>query len=420
VSAGATDLWQFSAKKGQRLIVEVNARRIGSPLDSFIEILDGNNQPVQRAVLRCVAKTYSTFRDHDSRSPGIRLETWNELAINDYIWVGNELLRIRALPKGPDDDCQFFSLDNQRLGYLGTTPTHHPQGVPMYKVAIHPPGATFPPNGFPVVRLYYRNDDGGPGYGKDSAIIFDPPADGDYRVRITDARGQGGSPYVYRLTVRPPRPSFQVRFNPTAPAVWKGGAVPITVTADRSDGYDGPIDVRLENLPAGFSAPPTAIPAGETSTAFALHAEPTAPVPDKTPPLKLIARAKIDGNELIREVTGGVPQLVEPGDIVTTVEKHDVAVRPGQSVRLTVHVERRNGFKGRIPIEVRGLPHGVRVLDIGLNGILITEKDTSRTMEIYCEPWVQPTEHPFVVLAKREGKNSEHAAKSVLLKVVAK
>jgi len=57
----------------------------------------------------------------------------------------------------------------------------------MYKVGIHPPGSTFPPNGFPVFTLYYRNDDGGPGYGRDSRIFFDPPADGEYRVRIRDA-----------------------------------------------------------------------------------------------------------------------------------------------------------------------------------------------------------------------------------------
>jgi hypothetical protein len=290
----------------------------------------------------------------------------------------------------------------------------------MYKVAIHPPGTTFPPNGFPVVPLYYRNDDGGPGYGKDSRIFFDPPADGEYRVKIGDARGQGGAAYVYRLTVRPPRPSFQVRFSPTAPAVWKGGAVPISVTADRADGFDDAIDVRLENLPPGFSAPPTAIPAGETSTSFALFAEPTAGLPEKAPALKLTARAKIAGQDLVREVTGGKPQLVEPGDIVTTLEQREITVKPGQLVKLTVHIERRNKFSGRVPIEVRGLPHGVRVLDIGLNGILITEKDTARTMEIYCEPWVQPTEHPFVVLAKREGKGTEHAAKSVLLKVADK
>ena len=84
---------------------------------------------------------------------------------------------------------------------------------------------------------------------------------------------------------------------------------------------------------------------------------------------------------------------------------------------MTVKVERRNGFAGRIPLEVRGLPHGVRVLDVGLNGILITEKETTRTFVIYAEPWVEPTEHPFVVLAKQEGKNAEYAAKSVLLRV---
>src|SRR5262249_43387642 len=154
---GATDTWRFAATKGQRLIVEVNARRLGSPLDSFIEVLDAAGQPVPRALLRCLAKTYTTFRDHDSAGSGIRIETWNELAINDYLYAGSELLRINALPKNPDDDCQFFSVGGQRVGFLDTTPTHHPMGEPMYKVAIHPPGTTFPPNGFPAFTACYQN-----------------------------------------------------------------------------------------------------------------------------------------------------------------------------------------------------------------------------------------------------------------------
>ena len=82
-----------------------------------------------------------------------------------------------------------------------------------------------------------------------------------------------------------------------------------------------------------------------------------------------------------------------------------------------VSIERRGKFAGRVPVEVRGLPHGVRVLNIGLNGILITERETSREVVLYAEPWVKPMEHPIVVLAKHEGKNTDHAAKSVLLKV---
>ena len=95
----------------------------------------------------------------------------------------------------------------------------------------------------------------------------------------------------------------------------------------------------------------------------------------------------------------------------------EATVAPGGEVRVTAKVERRNGFAGRIPLEVRGLPHGVRVLDVGLNGILITEKDTERTFVIHVEPWVAPTDHPFVVVARQEGKNAEFAAKSVLLRV---
>ena len=281
-----------------------------------------------------------------------------------------------------------------------------------------PPGKTFPPNGMPVFTIYYRNDDGGQGYGKDSRLVFDPPTDGDYQVRIGDSGGQGGAEYAYRLTVRPPQPSFTVSFGPTAPAVWKGGALPITVNADRSDGFDGPIDIRLENVPPGFSAPATTIPAGENSTAFAFYAEPNAKTPEKVPPLKLVAKAVIDGKPVVRESTGGLPKVVEPGDLVTTTEHAEVTVRPGGQVAMTAKIQRRDGYKNRVPVEVRGLPHGVRVLDIGLNGILITEQETSRAFVIYCEPWVKPTTHPFVVLAKSERKGTEHAAKSVLLKVM--
>jgi hypothetical protein len=417
--AGGSDLWRFHAKKGQRLIVEVNARRLGSPLDSVIEILDGKGQPVPRATLRCLAMTHITFRDHDSAGSGIRIDNWSELAMNDYLFAGSELLRIRDLPKNPDDDCQFFADGGQRIGYLDTTPTHHPLGQVMYKVAIHPPGTTFPPNGMPIFNLNYRNDDGGPGYGKDSRLFFDPPADGEYQVRLTDARGQGGSGYVYRLTVRPPRPSFRLLFNPTPLRVPRGGAVPVSVAVRRLDGFDDAIEISPVELSPQYRAPVTTIPAGENSTAFALYARPMTVTDTGVPMLKLKARAVIDGKEVVQEAGGGMLQVTDPGDVVTTTEQSEVTVRPGGEVRLTVQIERRNGFKGRVPLDVRGLPHGVRVLDIGLNGILITEKESSRTIVIYCEPWVQPTEHPFVVLSRREGTNVEHAAGSVLLKVAA-
>ena len=125
--------------------------------------------------------------------------------------MGRELTRLSELPRNPDDDAVFWGLGTprsnpgERLGLLETTPEHHPLGQPMYKVEIHPPGAILPPGGMAVVPLAYRNDDGGPGFGKDARLTFDPPADGVYFVRVEDVRGAGGA--GLRLSPRPSRAS---------------------------------------------------------------------------------------------------------------------------------------------------------------------------------------------------------------------
>jgi len=407
---------RFAAKKGERLIVDVAARQLGSPVDSLIEIQDAAGKPVPRAVLRATARVWSTFRDHDAANPGIRLESWNELGIDDLLYGDGELMKIFALPKGPDDDCQFYTARGQRLGFLGTTPNAHAQGCPLYKVEVHPPGRTFPPNGLPTFDIPYRNDDGGPGFGKDSMLIFDPPADGVFQVKVRDGRGSGGPTHAYRLTVRPPKPDFSLGFAPGQPTVWKGGAVPIGFTATRSDGFDGPIRVRLAGMPAGFSAPEGLIQKDQLVTSVALFAEANATLAADAK-FKVIATATVNGKEIAHEVDGGPLKLSDPGDVIATTRQSAVSIRPGHETRLTVDIERRGDFKGRVPVEVRGLPHGVRVLNIGLNGILITERDASREIVIYAEPWVQPAAAPIVVLARSERKGTEHAAKSVLLNV---
>jgi hypothetical protein len=407
---------QFHAKKGEQLVVEVLAQRAGSPVDSVIEILDSAGKPVPRAVLRCTAKTYVTFRDHDSRGAGIRLEAWNELAVDDYLYANGDLMRILALPKGPDDDCQFYQVGGQRVGFIGTTPTHHSFGLPVYRVEIHPPGRKFPPNGMPVFTLNYRNDDGGPGHGKDSRLFFTPPADGVYQVRVTDARGAYGPAHSFRVTVRNPKPDFTVGASVSGPALVLGGSVPVNVTIDRADGYDGPVAIRVKNLPDGLTAPPTSIEAGHQSTTFPLFTAPGSGMPEK-PAAVLIASALVGGKEVVREIPLSLPAKLGPGDIVTTLRQETVTIRPGKEVRFTVDIQRRGKFTGRVPLEVRGLPHGVRVLDIGLNGILITERETSREVVLYAEPWVQPMERALIVTARREGTNGEFGAKPLVVKV---
>jgi hypothetical protein len=156
---------------------------------------------------------------------------------------------------------------------------------------------------------------------------------------------------------------------------------------------------------------------GETTTSFALSAANTAANPAGAPAPRLIGRARIDNKDVVHEAGGEVPRVLEPGDITVATDRVEVAIAPGSQAQITARVERHNGFQGRVPLDVRGLPHGVRVLDIGLNGILVTEKETTRIVVLEADPWVKPTAHPFVLLARHEGKNVEYAAPSILLRV---
>ena len=70
---GAQQDFRFKARKGQKLVFEVQANRFGSPLDSLLEVLDANGKPVERATIRAVLETSTTLRDHDSAGSGIRL-----------------------------------------------------------------------------------------------------------------------------------------------------------------------------------------------------------------------------------------------------------------------------------------------------------------------------------------------------------
>lgn len=409
---------RFPAKKGVRLVLETEARRLGSPVDSLIEILDTAGKPVPRATLRCTSKSAVTFRDHDDANPNIRLDVWNELAVDDYLYVGTELIRIKTLPSHPDADCKFYQVGGRRWGYLDTTPAHLAKDSTMFRVEVHPPGAEFPPNGMPVFQIVYRNDDGGPGYGKDSRILFDPPADGIYQVRVRDARGAHGSDHAYRLTIREPRPHFTLAVTPGAPAIWQGGSLPVTITADRKDGFDGPIAVQFEDLPPGITAPSTFIEAEQNDAVVALTASPGAQLPE-TISARIIATASNGDTPLRQEIPLAGLKLQDGAELMVETSADRLVLHPGQEARIRVRITRQNGLTGRVPLDVQGLPHGVIVLNLGLNGILINPNETEREIVIRAEPWLQPMERPFVILARSERKRTEHAAPSVLLQVQA-
>jgi hypothetical protein len=420
---GEFAFYRFTAKKGQKLILDVNARRLGSDLDSFLEVLDAKGSRIERATIRATWQTAITLADQTSSNTGLRILSWSDMKPGDFVMVGNEIIRIERLPKGPDEDVFFEQFGGQRLAFFDTTTEAHAIDKPVYKIQLHPPGTKFSNNGLPLVHLYYQNDDGGPGYSKDSLIHFIAPADGEYVVKLRDIQGLGGDNYAYRLTIREPRPDFRLAVNNRNPNVPVGGCIPITVTARRMDEFDGPIDVKIQDLPAGFSATPGLIQSGQVNSTMLLCASTNAKI-DQAVPLKIVG---VSGN-ITREANPDdrlkLISLMTPPDLKMTAETKEVTIAQGGTGKITVSIQRQNEFAGRVPIDVRNLPPHVQVPDVGLNGILLNENESRRTFTIEALDDAKPGEQWIYVggdVETRSNLPSVYAApEPIKLRIVAK
>ncbi len=413
----SADYFRFHARKGENVILEVNARRLGSELDSYLEVLSLDAKPIQRAEARAVFSTTTTLSERDSATSGVRLLSWTGMNVGDYVMIGNEIIRLAVLPKGPDEDTRFEAIDGQRLAYFDTTTEDHSTDKPVYKVLIFPPGRKFTPNGLPLVPLYYQNDDGGPGYGKDSLVHFTAPADGDYLVRIHDIRGSGGDGYAYRLTLREPRPDFRLSASPANPNVPRGGAVPVTVEARRLDGFDGAIRIAVDGLPPGLHATAGVIEPGQISCTLLIGADASASLSSAAPLHIAGAAAGLARQANAADLLTLVSLMPAP-DVRMSAGPREVDLVPGGRAELTVHAERQNGFAGRIPIEVLNLPPTVLVPDVGLNGVLLNENESTRSVTLEALPNAVPGEQIVYIAGRIETRSplaSAYAAPEPIL-----
>jgi hypothetical protein len=195
---GDVDAYRFDGKAGESIVVEVMARRVQSPLDSVMRLLDAGGKVI----------------------------AWND------------------------------DFEDPRSGMI----THH----------------------------------------ADSYLLAKLPADGTYRVTVTDAAAHGGTAFGYRLRLGAPRPDFALRLAPATINVGIGMSAEVWVHCTRLDGFDGPIDLRLQGAPAGFQLSGARIPAGQAKVRMTLTApSQVSPTPAT---LRLEGRATVGGAVVTRPV----------------------------------------------------------------------------------------------------------------------
>jgi WD40 repeat protein len=459
-----TDLFSFDASTGQKLVIKTSAASRGSPVDTRIEILHPDGKPVERLLLQAVRNSAITFRPISSTQPEARVENWEEMELNEFLYMQGEVAKIFRMPQGPDSGFQFYASGGKRRAYFDTSATTHALEEDCYIIEPHPPGTKLVSNGLPIFPLLYANDDDSDRkLGTDSRIHFTAPTNGTYLVRVADTRGLGGDRFVYQLSIREAQPDFKVTLEGANPTVPIGSGQSFTLNAERIDGFDGDIKVEITGLPPGFIAStPIVIQSGHNDAKGTIFANADAPKPDKTNAAmtKVTAMATINGKEVTKDVNnfgtiklGGKPKLfvaLEPyvegqtnssaapssvaeGRAQTASvlgsstgeggeaerlrrvdnEKLEIIIAPGQIIPAWLKIQ-RNGHDDLVTFQVDNLPHGIIVDNIGLNGVLIPKDQNEREIFLSAAKWVPETDRLCYAIENQAGKQT---SRPLLIKV---
>jgi len=97
----------------------------------------------------------------------------------------------------------------------------------------------------------------------------------------------------------------------------------------------------------------------------------------------------------------------DPPPPLTAPKPPELVIAPGETITATLRVERSN-FNQRVQFESLSLnlPHGVIIDNIGLNGVLIPEGQTERTIFLTAADWVPEQTRPFLLRANQEGQQT--------------
>jgi hypothetical protein len=216
-----------------------------------------------------------------------------------------------------------------------------------------------------------NNDDT---FGKDAMLVFSPPADGDYVLRIRDLNSKGGESAVYYIEADWAKPDFSLRCDPDKAMIGPGASTAWYVHVTRTNGFTGPVKVEVQGLPKGVSATPLTIPPTMTQGLVVLTAADDAPKDAVN--VQIIGTATVetsDGKEetLTRTVTSNEEiyfpgggrgvfdvrlqsvAVTNPSDIHKVIAKPEaITLKPGGETRIDVTIERRPDYDKTVSIDI--------------------------------------------------------------------
>lgn len=238
-------------------------------------------------------------------------------------------------------------------------------------------------------RLAINDDANG---SQDSALQFNPPADGDYYIVVRDHLNKGGIDYFYRVEAAPVQPETVlsvIRANPNNPrdqdrqsfAIPKGGRFGQVILVNRRNfggalklefptlppgvtaSFDGELDAGQSQIPVVFEAKADAALGG---ILMPILAKPTDPKQAAIPSRIGLDVGLVSGNPgqtvYHSQIVDRIATVVaEPAPFSIEVIEPKAPIPQNASMLLRVVAKRAEGFKGVITLRPLWVPPGVGI-----------------------------------------------------------
>jgi hypothetical protein len=373
---GDHDWFRFRAKKGESLQVSVFARRLRSPVDSSIQVVN--------------AKGSVVGDNDDSAGPDSSLNFKPDedgeytLLIRDHLKRGGAgfvycvevasvqpslSVKIPEVARNDTQSRQYIAVPrgNRFVSLISVKRTSAP-GDLSFSVDGLPKGVRLLPNPMPgkvdQFPLVFEADADAPIAGGllDLVVSTTNGLQGKFQNDIELVQGPNNTSYygtrVDKLMVAVTEAApFKIRIvEPKVPLV-QGGPMNLEIAVERESGFDEPINVRLVWRPPGVSAlPDMTIAKGSNSVEYVLNAKGDADIRDW--PLVVLGSAKVKDGELYVSSQIATLHVAEPY-LTATMERS--TCEPGKSTNIVVKLDQKIPFEGKATIKLIGLSEKVSV-----------------------------------------------------------
>ena len=262
------------------------------------------------------------------------------------------------------------------------------------------------------------------------------PADGKYVVEVRDLHLRGGDAFGYALKLSRGTPHFLLHADLDKVLIPAGVGGQVFVKVLRKNNFTGEIDLRVEGLPKGVRAECGRILADGQDGCICFYAEPG------VKPCAAIAR--IVGSAVYKDPNGKESKLTavaapwqetylpgggrghypvdaffisvcEPLDVLkVSVSPTDVVLKPGESKKIEITVERAAGFDKNLTLDLiyrhlaspfgNSLPAGVTI-DDKQSKTLLTAKETKGHITLVAAKDAKPVDRQIVPVMSQAAIN---------------